>query len=190
VPASLSTLVLLIVTHGRHCNWLERAISMAAESVYLPAERNGNHVSSSSSIDDLADLLRETVQRLQPSAQEISAAWSDAQVTMQQLRIMTILYQEGPTRVSDLARRLNVSTPTVTGILDRLVRQRVTYRMNDARDRRVVLNNLTESGRELVERLMPAHDDRATLALARLSSEERLNLEESLSALLRVMPRV
>lgn len=163
---------------------------MAVGSLYFSSETNGTHPPSASSIDDLADLLRETVQRLQPSADEISAAWSDAQVTMQQLRVMTILYQEGPTRVSDLARRLQVSTPTVTGILDRLVRQRVTYRMNDPRDRRVVLNNLTESGRELVERLMPAQDDRAALAIARLTPEERESLEESLSTLLRVIPRM
>src|SRR5262245_53023352 len=88
------------------------------------------------SIQDLADLLREVVARLQPTSEEISAAWSDANVTMQQLRVMTILYHEGPTRVSDLARRLGVSTPTITGILDRLVRQRLSYRMSDPRDRR------------------------------------------------------
>ena len=140
-------------------------------------------------VDDLADLLRETVQRLQPSADQISEAWSDAQVTMPQLRIMTILYHDGPTRVSDLARRLGVSTPTITGILDRLVKQRITYRMNDGRDRRVVLNNLTHDGRELVERLMPAQGDSASLALARLSAEERHMLKESLTSLLRVLPK-
>jgi DNA-binding MarR family transcriptional regulator len=140
-------------------------------------------------VEELAELLRETFQRLQSSADEISAAWTDAQVTMQQLRVMAILYHEGPTRVSDLARRLSVSTPTITGILDRLVKQRVTYRMNDPRDRRVVLNNLTHNGRELVERLMPAQDDRIALALARLSSDERLNLLQSLTSLLRVIPR-
>jgi DNA-binding MarR family transcriptional regulator len=139
-------------------------------------------------IDDLADLLREVVTRLQPSSEEISAAWSDANVTMQQLRVMTILYHDGPTRVSDLARRLSVSTPTITGILDRLVRQRLSYRMSDPRDRRVVLNNLTHGGRELVEHLIPAQDDRAALALARLSAEERANLMESLTALMRVIP--
>lgn len=140
-------------------------------------------------LDDLAELLRETVVRLQPSTEEISAAWSDAHVTMQQLRVMTILYHEGPTRVSDLARRLSVSTPTITGILDRLVRQRLSYRMSDPRDRRVVLNNLTHDGRELVERLMPAHGDRAAVALSRLSVEEREMLMISLSALLRVIPQ-
>jgi DNA-binding MarR family transcriptional regulator len=139
-------------------------------------------------IDDLAVLLRETVMRLQPSTEEISAAWSDAHVTMQQLRVMTILYHDGPTRVSDLARRLTVSTPTITGILDRLVRQRLSYRMSDPRDRRVVLNNLTHDGRELVERLTPAHGDRASVALSRLSEEEREALMDSLTALLRVIP--
>jgi len=140
------------------------------------------------SIDDLADLLHEVVARLQPTSEEISAAWSDANVTMQQLRVMTILYHEGPTRVSDLARRLNVSTPTITGILDRLVRQRLSYRMSDPRDRRVVLNNLTHGGRELVEHLMPAQDDRALLALARLSTAERADLMDDLTSLLRVIP--
>ncbi len=107
---------------------------------------------------------------------------------MQQLRVMTILYHEGPTRVSDLARRLGVSTPTITGILDRLVRQRLSYRMSDPRDRRVVLNNLTQVGRDLVERLLPAHGDNAERALRRLSPEEQAGLRESLRALLRVIP--
>ncbi len=144
--------------------------------------------SHAESVDELVELLRETVVRLQPSSQEISAAWSTAQITMQQLRVMTILFHEGPTRVSDLARHLDVSTPTITGILDRLVRQRLSYRMSDPRDRRVVLNNLTQDGRDLVERLMPAHGDQAERALVRLSLEERAGLRESLRALLRVIP--
>lgn len=143
---------------------------------------------ASDSVDELAELLRETVVRLQPSSEEISAAWSTAQITMQQLRVMTILFHEGPTRVSDLARRLDVSTPTITGILDRLVRQRLSYRMSDPRDRRVVLNNLTQDGRDLVERLMPAHGDQAERALQRLSLEERASLKAALRSLLRVIP--
>jgi DNA-binding MarR family transcriptional regulator len=139
-------------------------------------------------VEELAELLRETVIRLQPSSEEISAAWSSAQVTMQQLRVMTILYHDGPTRVSDLAIRLSVSTPTITGILDRLVRQRLSFRMSDHRDRRVVLNNLTQDGRDLVERLLPAHGSQAEVALSRLSPDERAQLMESLHALLRAMP--
>jgi DNA-binding MarR family transcriptional regulator len=160
----------------------KRTVQQATESASQPLAR------TSDSVDELVELLRETVVRLQPSSEEISAAWSTAQITMQQLRVMTILFHEGPTRVSDLARRLDVSTPTITGILDRLVRQRLSYRMSDPRDRRVVLNNLTQDGRDLVERLMPAHGDQAEKALERLSDDERIGLRESLRALLRVIP--
>jgi DNA-binding MarR family transcriptional regulator len=139
-------------------------------------------------VDELADLLRETMLRLHPSGESIPAAWSETPITMQQLRVMTIIYQDGPTRVSDLAKRLGVSTPTVTGILDRLVRHHVTYRMSDPRDRRVVLNDLTSEGRRIVERMLPGGDDRTTHALARLSGDERVALSESLRMLLRVMP--
>ncbi len=145
-------------------------------------------MSNSVEIEELAELLREAVIRLQPSSEEISEAWSSAQVTMQQLRVMTILYHEGPTRVSDLAVRLGVSTPTITGILDRLVRQRLSFRMSDHRDRRVVLNNLTQDGRDLVERLLPAHGNQVEAALVRLDAHERAQLTESLRALLRAMP--
>lgn len=163
---------------------LAKADRMPASGSRGPSESDNPSVP----VEDVAELLRETVLRLQPSSEELSAAWSSAQITMQQLRIMTILYHEGPTRVSDLARRLNVSTPTVTGILDRLVRHRLSYRMNDPRDRRVVLNSLTQDGRDLVERLLPAHGDQAECALARLSDDERRNLIEALRTLLRVIP--
>lgn len=139
-------------------------------------------------IEELAELLREMVIRLRPPSEEISAAWSAAQVTMQQLRVMTILYHEGPTRVSDLAIRLGVSTPTITGILDRLVDQRLSYRRSDPKDRRVVLNTLTQDGRDLVEGLLPAQGSHTESALAQLSVEERMRLMESLRSLLRVMP--
>lgn len=140
------------------------------------------------SVDELAELLRETFVRLQPSSEEISAAWSQAQVTMQQFRVMTILYHDGPTRVSDIALRLEVSTPTVTGILDRLVRQRLSYRMSDPRDRRVVLNDLTAEGRELVERLQPSQGTQLERTLASLTEEERELVSKALQSLLRRIP--
>lgn len=139
-------------------------------------------------VDGIAELLRETMQRLQPSHDAVSAAWSDATITMQQLRVLSILYHEGPTRVSDLARKLGVSTPTVTGIIDRLVKRDATHRMSDARDRRVVLNALTDQGRQIVERLLPNTDLVTTVAIERLTHDERTALAGSLQSLLRVMP--
>jgi DNA-binding MarR family transcriptional regulator len=104
-------------------------------------------------------------------------------VTMQQLRVMMILYAEGPTRVSMLANRLNVSTPTITGILDRLVRQNLTYRDDDPRDRRVVLNALTDHGRAVIEQIQAIDSAKLALAIETLSDEDQQAIVSALNTL-------
>jgi DNA-binding MarR family transcriptional regulator len=130
------------------------------------------------------DLLRRTVTQLQPGIEWIGDV--APQLTMQQLRVMGILYTEGPTRVSTLAHRLNVSTPTVTGILDRLVQRGMTVREDDAADRRVVLNVLTDEGRKVIERMHPIQPGRLEDAVARLSQHDQQTLIEGLTVLLQL----
>lgn len=134
--------------------------------------------------DHLVELLRRAIVYMQPGPETLSDDWPN--LTMQQLRVMRILYSEGMTRVSVLARRLKVSTPTVTGILDRLVRQGLTYRADDPRDRRVVLNALTDKGCEVIERLHPVQSERIRAAVEQLSPSERDALTAGLESLLSV----
>lgn len=133
-------------------------------------------------IDDLVDLLRRAILQFQPGPESIAHDWPN--LTMQQLRIMRILYTEGATRVSVLARHLAVSTPTVTGILDRLVRQGLTSRADDPRDRRVVLNMLTESGLAVMEHFQPILESRLVGSVERLDPSERQALRSGLRGLL------
>jgi DNA-binding MarR family transcriptional regulator len=130
---------------------------------------------------DIVEMTTKMLVQLQQEPGRGSAEWPS--VTMQQLRVMMILYADGATRVSVLARKLNVSTPTVTGILDRLVRQEFTYRADDPRDRRVVLNALTDKGREVIEHLQPLDSERLTKAIESLSQEERQDVVSALSKL-------
>lgn len=134
--------------------------------------------------DELVDLLQQTLETFHPSLTELTEVWSDVNVTIQQLRVMTILYNDGPRRVSLLARRLNVSTPTMTGILDRLVRQDLISRQDDPEDRRVVLNALTEKGQGLIERLQPVQSERLRTIVSQLASGERQEVATGLASLL------
>ncbi len=134
----------------------------------------------------LAALLRRVFIQLQPGPETLADGWPN--LTMQQLRIMRILYGEGSTRVSVLARRLRVSTPTVTGILDRLVRQGLTYRADDPRDRRVVLNDLTEQGRAVIEQFHPMNAELTQQVIAHLRPAERDALARGLAGLLADAP--
>ncbi len=72
--------------------------------------------------------------------------WMSTNYTMPQLKILLCLYVNGPYRVGDLASVLGVTTPTTTGILDRLVGLGVVSRSHDTRDRRVVTCQLTPEG--------------------------------------------
>jgi DNA-binding MarR family transcriptional regulator len=131
--------------------------------------------------DSVVEMATRLILQLQQDPGRGSEEWPS--VTMQQLRVMTILYGEGPTRVSVLARRLKVSTPTITGILDRLVRQGLTYRADDPRDRRVVLNALTDKGREVIEQLQPIDEHRLASAIERLTPDQKHSLETALRSL-------
>ncbi len=141
-----------------------------------------NGTTGAAGTDGLVDLLRRAFVELQPGVESLAEHWP--QLTLQQLRVMHILYCDGPTRVSTLAQRLQVSTPTVTGILDRLVHRGMTTRDDDPSDRRVVLNLLTDNGVKVIEQLHPIKIDHLNGLVARFNSEERQVIANGLNLLL------
>lgn len=112
--------------------------------------------------------------------------WVDVDLTMSQLKMMFVLYSAmGPTganglRVSEVARGLGVTLPTVTAVMDRLVERGLVRRDEDTLDRRQHVCRLTAEGRRLIQRLMAG---RRTFTHALL---EQLDVEE-LEAFLRGM---
>lgn len=146
------------------------------------AERGMSVTMTAPDTKGIVDMTSKILVQLQQEPGRGSSDWPS--VTMQQLRVMMILYSDGPTRVSVLAKKLNVSTPTITGILDRLVRQELTYRADDPRDRRVVLNALTDKGREVIEQLQPLDTSRLSRAVESLSPEQQRALASALSSLI------
>ncbi len=74
-------------------------------------------------------------------------------ITLAQLRILLILYVDGPSKMSSLANQLDVVLSTVTGTIDNLVKKNLVTRETEESDRRVVICQLTPEGRELTSRL-------------------------------------
>jgi DNA-binding MarR family transcriptional regulator len=105
-------------------------------------------------------------------------------ITVKQLKVMLILSQRGPETVTTLAQQLDVHISTVTGILDRLVQQKLVQREEDPEDRRHVISRLTPKGEEVLQRLYygAGHEDLAR-HLGYLESEDLRALERGLRAL-------
>lgn len=114
---------------------------------------------------------------------ESSAVWMDLNITMPQMKVLMLLRESGTLRVGVLARHLNVSTPTITGIVDRLVREDLVKREDDPSDRRVVLNSLTEKGQGVIERLAHRSDAELQRMVGSLSAEEQTEIAQSLKRL-------
>ena len=70
---------------------------------------------------------------------------------------MSALEDNGTCMMSGMGEELGLTLGTVTGIIDRLVRENLVERCADDSDRRIVLARLTQKGLKLIQRI---HQDR------------------------------
>jgi DNA-binding MarR family transcriptional regulator len=104
-------------------------------------------------------------------------------LTLNQLRILFRLYYRQGLMMGDVATALDVSQPTATGVIDRLVDKRLVSRTVDAEDRRRVVVVLTDEGRDRVNEMRCAGAEMAWKAIERLKSDEQQALFEALGPL-------
>jgi DNA-binding MarR family transcriptional regulator len=72
-------------------------------------------------------------------------------LTMRQLQVVMLLSVVESASGQDLAHHLGVGLATVTGMVDRLVSQKLVTRREDPSDRRIRRVELTDAGRRLVD---------------------------------------
>lgn len=74
-------------------------------------------------------------------------------ITMPQLKIMLLLFINGPMRMGALASDLMVTLATATGLIDRLVERGWVTRESLPDDRRVVLCRLSDGGHKTISQI-------------------------------------
>lgn len=132
-------------------------------------------------LEEAFQLWGRTMVRTDPSRLE---SWAGLGLTLTQLRVLFILRDNPNLTAGALAEGLAVTPPTLTRIMDRLVRHDLVRRLVDDEDRRCVCHSLTERGLETVEEI--ARTGRAFLydVLRRLSREQLERLVAGLRDLL------
>ena len=80
-------------------------------------------------------------------------AWAELGLTTAQLRVLFLVRESPGVTAGALAHRLSVTPPTISGIVDRLVKLSLIRREDDESDRRLVRNFLTEQGDTACKRL-------------------------------------
>jgi MarR family transcriptional regulator, organic hydroperoxide resistance regulator len=99
-------------------------------------------------------------------------------------RVLASLHGSKGETVTGLAAVCLLQQPTMTKLLDRMVRGGMVTRSQDARDRRVVRVALTPKGETLADELIRAARQHEATVLARFPEMEAMNLKALLRSVL------
>ena len=138
-------------------------------------------VPSNSEIDDLLRQWRAVLSTSRPP-------WQDVDLTLTQLRALSVLAERQPARVGELAKAMDVSLGSASALADRLVRLGFLVRRSDPADRRSVLLHLHARGTRLLDGLERGSTERMSAAIKRMTAAERRALVITIRAFLRLSP--
>lgn len=110
--------------------------------------------------------------------------WLSLDLTTPQLKVVLLLYLNGPARMSVIAASLGVSLATATGVVDRLVEKDMLARESDPNDRRVVLCRLSKKGDKLIAGLWLKAGERVVIMFKALDRRKLQLVKDALEALL------
>ena len=79
--------------------------------------------------------------------------WGDFNLTIPQIKALSVLQHGGPMRMGEIARQQNSTLSATSTIVDRLVNKGLVARGTDPDDRRVVVCELTAQGHEAAAKL-------------------------------------
>ena len=97
-------------------------------------------------------------------------------LTAPQLSVLKTIARLQPVIASEIAKRVHLGQPTVTGILNRLEQRGLVERTRGARDRRSVLVSLTAAGEAILTGAPSLLQDKFRQRLAELKDWERTQI--------------
>jgi DNA-binding MarR family transcriptional regulator len=105
-------------------------------------------------------------------------------------RLLGVLLQYGPLPISEAGKRLYISKPYMTRLVDDLIAEELVDRLPDATDRRVINIRITGKGRGRMKEVGIVFKDDMKTLLSDLSDDDICLLDESLKNLNRVLGKL
>ena len=101
-------------------------------------------------------------------------------LSMPQFGILMQLHYRGNCGVSDIGERFDITNAAASQLIDKLVQSGLIQREEDPSDRRAKLLNLTDKGRNLIQRGLEGRYRWVDQLAGKLSPEERETVSEAL----------
>jgi len=131
-------------------------------------------------VENILTLLDKLIRQLLPT---VPKDLLTLDITMPQTKIMLILYFQGPKRMSYIASELDVTLPTATSLVERLVEKNYVLRKTILEDRRVVLCSLSKAGQEAISRLWQSSRNRMKELLEEIDTANLELFAEAIQAM-------
>ncbi|MFA4877524.1 MAG: MarR family transcriptional regulator [Methanoregula sp.] len=107
-----------------------------------------------------------------------------------QYRVLGILMKEGPLSMSEIGRRLYISKPYMTALVDTLIKNHWVERKQDTEDRRVIRITITPSGKKHLRESLELYKNDLKILLLDLKQEELEQLALSLEHLQAILVKI
>jgi MarR family transcriptional regulator, organic hydroperoxide resistance regulator len=119
--------------------------------------------------------------------QNMSKVFEDCSITAPQGMVIGTLSKFGKMKISDLSINLGFSNSTISGIIDRLEKQRMVKRERSDDDKRVVYVKITEEFQELHQDFHKISEANITNIINRGTTEEIVKITEGLNILKKLL---
>jgi DNA-binding MarR family transcriptional regulator len=106
-------------------------------------------------------------------------------LSMPQFGILMQLHYRGNCGVSDISDRFDITNAAASQLVDKLVQSRLVQREEDPHDRRAKLLNLTDKGKELIQKGIEERYRWVDELAEKLTVEERTQISEALDIMTR-----
>jgi len=132
-------------------------------------------------VDAVTDAVL-TASRLLVAVSARSIASVDDTITIPQFRLLVLLANEGPLKLTAIAEHLGVNPSTATRMVDRLVSAGLIERETNPASRREVVVRLSRKGRTLVGSVTKRRRGEIAEIVGRMSATSRRGLVRAMSA--------
>ena len=111
-------------------------------------------------------------------------------ITYPQYLVLMILWEKDQLPVNDIAKKLVLTTNTITPLLKRMEQQGLVERRRSEEDERKVLVYLTEKGKQLQEQAAPIPEQLVSQLLkGNLKAEDLIRLKDKLTIIINVLSK-
>lgn len=135
--------------------------------------------------DDIVEVFSDVFGKLMRYATD---EWANVEISTAQIKVIFVLHFGGTHTVNQLAERLTIGQSTASRHIEKLVQAGFASRHESSTDRRIIDVDLTEQGHAVADRLSGI-TQKGMIAywIAQLTEDQRTDLGNSLSALLRII---